>query len=120
MKKIILSLAILAATITGCNNPQDDDLATLEGTTWIYRHESDDVYGEMSFKFGKTMVSVSSTLSYLLNGKWETENMQDAGTYVYDPPVVVITIDDETETGTVSGSEMVFTFEDEVLIFIRE
>jgi hypothetical protein len=43
------------------------------------------------------------------------------GTYVYDPPVVMITVDGETVSGEISGNKLILTGEDGLsLVFTRQ
>jgi hypothetical protein len=118
MKKVLLLFAAYALLFTQCS--KDGDLKSLRGTTWEYRTEGSDFHGEVFFKFGETTVSLSSTYSELTDGTWETETTQLAGTYIYDPPVIMITVDGETESGTVSGREMTFVFDGETIVFTRQ
>ncbi|MDR2773431.1 MAG: hypothetical protein LBC19_01590 [Tannerella sp.] len=117
MKKILL-LFTVSILFTQCS--KDGDSESLNGTTWKSTQDDPDYKVEAFFEFGKTTVFMSSTYSELINGSWETGSTQNTGIYVYDPPVITITINGETETGTVSGREMTFVFEDEVIIFTQQ
>lgn len=101
MKKILFSLLfVLPLTFISCSD-DDDNSESLNGTTWVNDEE-----GYMELKFKKT------EFTWKFEYGEETDN--DAGTYVYNPPIVSMTAVNrengkiETFSGTFTDNKLYF------------
>ncbi len=108
MKNIILSTIITLAFFASCEkHPPGEDLpeekfpSSIENTTWAYRYEYDDN------QWDEEVLVFSSSLAIYTRTSSSGHTESSAGTYVYNPPTVTITVTSPaslagfTNTGTI-------------------
>lgn len=101
MKKyLFLLLAMLPMLFVSCSS-DDDETASLKGTTWVCPDEGEGV---------RTLVFNKTEFLYTLQSKEETESVK--GTYTYNPPLITLTSKDpktnkeETMTGSINKDKL--------------
>lgn len=100
-------LLLILAVFLGCNKNDDDDASPdLTGTTWVCdtAYYGNDYFYRLSFTSG-------TDFDYYEDGFVE---VNDAGTYSYDPPKIDITLWGITIEGSVEGNKLYYpTLEDQ-------
>lgn len=109
MKKFLLLFAAIAAvTFVGCSDDDENSNGELVGTTWTYQEKSSSILWVELLEFSSDSKVVYAYME--MTGSKVTDQGEAVGTYVYNPPVVTVTVsqDGQTETVklTVSGKTM--------------
>ena len=101
MKKyLFLLLAMLPMLFISCSS-DDDEAASLKGTTWVCADEDEGV---------RTIVFNRTEFLYTLNSDQETVSIK--GTYTYNPPLITLTgkapktNKEETMTGSINKDKL--------------
>jgi hypothetical protein len=101
MKKyLFLLLAMLPILFVACSS-DDDETASLKGTTWVCSDKDEGV---------RTLVFNKTEFLYTLNSDQETVSIK--GTYTYNPPLITLTGKDpktnkeETMTGSINKDKL--------------
>jgi hypothetical protein len=105
IKKILL-LAALPLLLAQCSKED-----TLAGTVWVY----EDLGFKSTLEFSKSTF-IQKYIEY-----WQqTGETEYAGTYTYDPPVIILTYEDGSDSGRVSGNVLTIKGRDEDWIYIKQ
>lgn len=96
-------LMALPFMFTSCSDDDDDNVDSLNGTTWVYEEYD---YGDVKPSFIVTMKFKDTTFSYEGIEDFEYE-FSGSGTYVYNKPTVTMVEDGGTTKATVSGNKMI-------------
>ncbi|MDR1918423.1 MAG: hypothetical protein LBQ65_02110 [Tannerellaceae bacterium] len=109
MKKLtFLSLLAFVFVLASCSK-EEEKKDSLDGTAWeaSIKNGANELLFTLSFK--------ATTFELINNAKYdndedgtvdETDTETVSGTYIYNPPTVILTSDDETNTLTVNGNTM--------------
>ena len=104
MKKFIF-VAIISALVLSVSSCKKDDNSSLAGTSW--KATGTETWDEGTYTWTEIIsfkTASTGTFSYSdTDGDTDSANF----TYTYEHPVVTITVDGESTTGTISGNKLI-------------
>ena len=109
MKKVILAMVlILPLVFQSCKDDDDDN--SLAGTVWVFTESIEGMSIETHFNF----IDESRMITYYYQDGEESEDPEEC-TYVVSGSNVVFTYEDGTKYyGTIKGKKMTVIYEDEI------
>lgn len=124
MKKIILLCAVvMIALVTGCSK-DDKDNENLVGSTWKSNETS--TVGSTTYEWSGSIAFTSdknfaATMTTKKNGT-QTDSRTFTGTYSYNPPKIVMTINGVSESGTINGKKLTIAVDpgEEPTVFTKQ
>lgn len=102
MKKLLTLLFVLPFILGSCSKDDDEILNTLNKTVWETSLQEENTDIKLTMYFYESTFSVKGYK--LVNG--ENEDISISGTYKYDHPNIVMTIDREEQVATISGNKL--------------
>jgi len=102
---LLLMILVLPLALSSCKKENDKTVSkkSLEGTVWVAQETS--FSWEMKIIFAKT--------SFILEAYTDNGTERLSGTYIYDYPIIRITVDGDTEVVNISdGNKFIADFGD--------